>query len=133
MVTLTLSITACASHPDKLAASSISPVQYQDYNCKQLGAEVARVNTKMVNLYHSLDKKADNDSAQMAIGMILFWPTLFFLEGGDGVEAAEYSRLKGELDALETVSIRKSCGIDFPIAPVPVKKAQSSEQNYRHD
>ena len=32
-----------------------------------------------------------------------------FLEGGDGPEAAEYPRLKAELDALESVSIQKNC------------------------
>ena len=45
----------------------------------------------------------------MAIGLVLFWPTLFFLEGGDGPEAAEYARLKGEVDALEGVAIQKQC------------------------
>ena len=47
----------------------------------------------------------------MAIGLIIFWPALFFLEGGDGASAAEYSRLKGEFEALEQASIQKSCGI----------------------
>jgi hypothetical protein len=42
-------------------------------------------------LYASLKKKADNDTAQMTVGMLLLWPTLFFLEGGDGPEASEYS------------------------------------------
>lgn len=45
----------------------------------------------------------------MAVGMLLFWPTLFFLEGGDGPQAAEYARLKGEVDALEKVAIAKKC------------------------
>jgi hypothetical protein len=44
-----------------------------------------------VNLgYNKLQKTTENDQAQMAVGMILFWPALFFLEGGDGAEAAEY-------------------------------------------
>lgn len=47
----------------------------------------------------------------MAVGMILFWPTLFFLEGGDGPEAAEYSRLKGEKGALEKIAVQKECGL----------------------
>jgi hypothetical protein len=45
----------------------------------------------------------------MAIGLILFWPALFFLEGGDGPQAAEYARLRGEVDALERVAIVKKC------------------------
>ena len=47
--------------------------------------------------------------AQMGVGLVLFWPTLFFLEGGDGAEAAEYARLKGERDALEQAYTQKKC------------------------
>ena len=46
----------------------------------------------------------------MAVGMLLFWPALFFLEGGDSPEAAEYSRLKGEVEALNEASMLKKCG-----------------------
>ena len=41
--------------------------------------------------------------------MLLFWPSLFFLEGGDTPEASEYARIKGEVDALNEASIQKSC------------------------
>lgn len=116
-------LSACASSPDKIAASSVSTLQYEGYSCKQIAAETNRVERKVNDLYYRLDKTAGNDSAQMAVGMILFWPALFFLEGGDGPEAAEYARLKGELDALESVSIQKNCGIKFPEAP---KKAEST-------
>ena len=46
----------------------------------------------------------------MGVGLILFWPALFALEGGDGPDAEEYRRLKGEVDALQTVSVKKKCG-----------------------
>ena len=73
--------------------------------------EMSRVSKKVNELRGGLKEQADNDSAQMAIGLIIFWPALFFLEGGDGADAAEFSRLKGEFEALEQVSIQKSCGI----------------------
>lgn len=47
----------------------------------------------------------------MAAGIILFWPALFFLEGGDGPQAAEYSRLKGEREALQQALVQKKCSI----------------------
>ena len=66
----------------------------------------------------SLKKEASNDSAQMAIGLLLFWPALFFLEGGDGPEAAEYARLKGEYEALRTVAVQKKISFDkLPPSP----------------
>ena len=64
-------------------------------------------------LHGQLKKTADNDAAQMGVGLILFWPVLFFLEGGDGPQAAEYARLKGERDALEEVAIFKKCDSDM--------------------
>lgn len=47
----------------------------------------------------------------MGVGLVLFWPSLFFLEGGDGPEAAEFSQLKGEFEALRQNSVQKECGI----------------------
>ncbi len=49
----------------------------------------------------------------MGIGLILFWPALFFLEGGDGAEAMEYARIKGEREAIEKRSIEQKCAIEF--------------------
>ena len=95
-----LMVTGCASKPTEIQAQYVSPLQYQPYNCSQVSAELQRVSRKSSALYGQLDKTASNDNAQMAIGLVLFWPTLFFLEGGDGPEAAEYARLKGEVDAL---------------------------------
>ena len=45
----------------------------------------------------------------MGIGLILLWPVLFGLEGGDGAEATEYARVKGERDALNHAALQKSC------------------------
>lgn len=109
-----------------MAASYVSPLEYQDYSCKQLGAEASRVSRKASELHGTLKSEADADTAQMAAGLILFWPTLFFLEGGDGPQASEYKRLKGEYEAIEQVSIKKNCGLEFrtiaPAAPPPVKE-----------
>jgi hypothetical protein len=104
----------CASQPDRIAAQSVSPLQYRDYDCAQVGTEMDRVGTRAGALYANLKKTASNDQAQMAIGMLVFWPALFFLEGGDGPEAAEYARLKGEFDALEATAVQKKCTFDPP-------------------
>jgi len=48
----------------------------------------------------------------MGVGLVLFWPSLFFIRG-DRETRAELARLKGELDAIEQMSIRKNCGIKF--------------------
>ena len=42
--------------------------------------------------------------------MLVFWPTLFWLEGKDSAEANEYRLLKGETEAMHTASVQKKCG-----------------------
>lgn len=108
---VTLSLIGCASQPEKIATSYVSPLQYQDYTCKQIGMELGSVTRRANELAGTLKKKADNDAIQMGVGLILLWPTLFALEGGDGAEAAEFARLKGERDALEQAAVQKSCSL----------------------
>jgi hypothetical protein len=104
-----VTLAGCASAPKDIPAQSVSTLQYENYTCTQVGMEGERISTRVNELYHSLKKKADDDAMQMGVGLILFWPTLFLLEGGDGPEAMEYGRLKGEHAALERVAIQKEC------------------------
>ncbi len=122
VATFTL-LLGCATSPDKLPTASVSSLEYRDYSCEQVAMELERVTGRANELHGTLKKKADNDTAQMAVGMLLFWPTLFFLEGGDGPEATEYSRLKGEREALEKVAVQKQCGATVPtVRDVPAEE-----------
>ena len=103
----------CATQPDKIGAAYVSPLKYKDYDCDMIALERASVERKTNQLHHKLEKEANKDAGQMAVGMVLFWPALFFLEGGDGPEAAEYAQLKGEYVALEDTSVVKKCQLDF--------------------
>jgi hypothetical protein len=120
-----MSLAACATDPDKIQATYVSPLQYEGYTCKQLAAEMAGVSRRASELYGTLDKEAGNDAAQMGVGLVLFWPALFFLEGGDGPQAAEYARLKGERDALESAAIKRGCDMGkMPRFETPKPQAQ---------
>lgn len=99
----------------------MSPLHYKGFDCTQLELEAERVSRRAMELFTELKKTADADEAQMGIGLILFFPALFFLEGGDDFRAHEYARLKGERDAIERVAIQKKCAIEFQpfIEPEP--------------
>ena len=99
----------CASHPDKISTASVSALQYKNYSCDQLSSEEQRITNRASELYSSLKKTADTDAIQMGVGLVLFWPTLLFLEGGDDERARAYSNLKGEKEAIEKASIQKNC------------------------
>ena len=110
LIALSVLLSACASNPNKIQAAYVSPLKYRDYDCDQIAMEMDYVGQRTTRLHQSLDKENKADKWQMGVGLILFWPTLFALEGGDGPEATEYAQLKGEFEALRTVSVQKRCG-----------------------
>jgi len=123
-------VTGCATSPDNMKAAYVSPLKYSTYDCTQIVMEMDHVSKRTTELYESLDTKADRDAAQMGIGLILFWPTLFLLEGGDGPEAAEYANLKGDFEALRTAAVQKKCSQDMmPKSPEElIKEAQEAKK-----
>jgi hypothetical protein len=106
-----VSLISCASNPDSINAAYVSPLKYATYDCDQIGMELGYVGQRTNSLYASLRQKRNADNWQMGVGLVLFWPTLFALEGGDDAEAAEYAQLQGEFEALRQVSVEKRCGV----------------------
>ena len=98
----------CATSPDKIRATYVSPLQYYGLSCEQIREEMIRVSAKVGEVTGVQQSEATKDAWAMGVGLILFWPALFFLMGSD--KKAELGRLKGEYEALETVAIRKNCG-----------------------
>lgn len=107
-----VSLGGCATNPDNISASYVSPIQYSSYSCPQLREEAARVSGRAAEIAGVQSSKASGDAVAMGVGLVLFWPSLFFIKG-DGTTAAEVARLKGEMDALEQASIKHKCGIEF--------------------
>ena len=125
-------VVGCASQPDNLQSSYVSPHKYGHYDCDKIYDEMGHVSNRTGDLYFQLKEKADTDAAQMGIGLVLFWPTLFFLEGGDGVEAQEYSRLKGEYEALRAASAEHNCAfVETPPSPEQIIAAKAEEEKER--
>ena len=116
-----LVLSGCATSSDKIAASYISPMQYQSYDCDQITAEGMRLNQRVASLQGQVDKAASNDKALTGVGVILFFPVLFAL-GGNQQQEAEYGRLKGENEAIQQAAIIKKC----PGAVATVKAAATS-------
>ena len=113
---LSSALAGCASNPDNISASYVSPVQYESYSCQQLRAEASRLSGRAAEVTGAQSSKASGDAVAMGVGLVLFWPSLFFIKG-DGTTAAEVARLKGEMDAVEQASISKKCGIKFQKEP----------------
>jgi hypothetical protein len=93
-------IEGCETYPDKIAPAYVSPLQYSNCDCDQIRMELMRVNAKVMEVAGVQERTTNKDSAAMAVGLILFWPALFFLASGDS-RKEELARLKGDYDCLE--------------------------------
>jgi hypothetical protein len=69
----------------------------------------------------------------MGIGLVLFWPALLFLEGGDGPEATEYANLKGEYEALRENSVSKKCGFTSRSPEEIIKEQSEADRQSNED
>ena len=87
---------------------------YANYTCEQLREENARVTSRVVEMTASQRRRANADTAAFAVGMVLFWPALFFMANGDQKE--ELGRLKGEFDAIQSTGTQNSCGLSAEAA-----------------
>jgi len=127
---IALTLCGCASNPDTLPSAYVSAFKYRDFDCEQLGSEMENVSSRTNVLYNQLAKERSADNAQMGLGLVLFWPALFFLEGGDGPQAAEFSQMKGEFEALRQNSVAKKCDIDIQ-SPEQIMAAAAKEEQAR--
>ena len=106
---LFLATSGCASKPGAIPADYVSPLKYTAFSCDVLTAERERMLDSLVELYRHQNKDVSDDSAAMAVSMLLFWPALFALSGGKEDVAGALGKLKGEVRALDIAATDKGC------------------------
>jgi len=122
-------LVGCASNPNNIDATYVSPLKYANYNCDQIAQEMGHLEQRTNVLYQNLQRKRTNDNWAMGVGMVLFWPALFALDGGDGPEATEYAQVKGEYEALRQNSVEKSCNINMQTPDEMLESARRAERD----
>lgn len=105
-------LTGCATSPSSIQAAYVSPVTYRAMSCQELTQEAQRVSARVAAVTGVQNQKATRDAVAMTVGMVVFWPALFFV-GGDQGNGAELASLKGQMEAIEAVNAEKRCGIQF--------------------
>ena len=128
-----LFLSSCASSSDKISAQYVSPIQYQSYNCNQIRMEMQRVSRRVNEVAGVQDAQASKDSVALGVGLVIFWPALFFMIGKDKEE--ELGRLKGEYEALEQAAIEKECNVSAEIeaARVMREEREAEKQKYQKE
>lgn len=132
LTALAIAMTGCATSSKDIATSYVSPVQYQNYDCDQLGAEAHRLTGRLQQLGGRLDEAASNDKAITGVALLLFWPAAFAL-GGTKQQEAEYARLKGESEAIQQAAMARRCPTVLPTltataTPAPTAAAAPAEK-----
>lgn len=109
LIALALStiLVGCASSPDKIRATYVSPLEYSHLDCDQLRLEMNRVSRKVATASGQQAEERSDDAVALTVGLIVFWPALFFMMGDD--QKQEIALLKGQYEALETVAIQNNC------------------------
>jgi hypothetical protein len=116
VVCAALMLAGCASKSSEITPAYVSPLPYSNYTCQQLGIEAQSVLARAATLSGAQDDKRTRDQVATGVAIVVFWPAAFFV-GGDSQVAAELAQMKGQLVAIEQVSIQKNCGIRFEHGP----------------
>jgi hypothetical protein len=103
------SITGCATRPEDVETGYVDPVNYRDYDCERI-EESMRENAQRIALLHGrMEDEASGDAGAVAVSLILFWPAIFFVSGGNEEDVAEYKQLTAEYSALEKKAAQNDC------------------------
>lgn len=111
-MSVALAVCGCATKSANISPTYVSPLSYQSYTCEQLAQEAQRVSSRAAIASGQQDKARGGDAVATTVGVVVFWPALFLIDG-DGPKAAEVARLKGEMEAIEQAAIQKNCQIKF--------------------
>lgn len=75
---LTAFVAGCSKSSKENTPTYVSLEQYSEYDCEYIAKELMRVNDQANSLAGQLDEDAETDSAVTGVGLVLFWPALFF-------------------------------------------------------
>jgi hypothetical protein len=106
-IVVLLAASGCAIRPGNIKSTYFPVTAYSSYDCDQISAEMVRVHHELMVLSGKQDSEATKDEVAFTVGMLLFWPAIFFMAGGDHKE--EISSLKGQYEALQQAAIQKGC------------------------
>ena len=112
LLSVFLLVAGCASKPDDITGYYVSPYKYRDFTCGDIALEALALNNRFLVSQGKTAREAKIDSAQLALGLTLFWPALFFLDENN-LESQSYSLMKGQMRALTVVSESKNCNVKF--------------------
>ena len=108
-----LGLGACAGGAGNITASYVPPSLYEGKSCKVLAEELYFVQSKARQLTGQIEDDASGDAAATAVGLILFWPALFFIDGDDPVKRQQLADLRGRAETIHRVLLNQNCDVSY--------------------
>lgn len=109
---MALALAGCSTKASKVSASYVSPAEYAHHSCDQIREEQYRIRADVETLTGKQNRHSKNDKIATGVGLVRFWPALFFLASDD--EKEELARAKGRFEALDRAYLDKQCGLAPP-------------------
>ncbi len=103
MIVIGLSLAGCATRPESIQATAVSPEQFRKLDCAQLNTRLSDTKAELVKLSHAQNEKADTHAMKVFLFGI---PSSTFA----GDHEPTIARLKGEVAAMEAVRAQQRCG-----------------------
>ena len=103
-------VAACSNAQKASEVSSIRvPIApYLKMDCRELATEQNQLVREAELLMKSVDDAYSSDKTTEVVAWVLFAPAAFFLDG-NAKEAAQYSAVKGQLEAVQEASRINKC------------------------
>ena len=116
-LTIVAFLSGCAAPSERVAPSYVSPVSYSRMSCAEIGLELEAIAAEVARIGDKQDQAATRDAVAVGVGVLIFWPALFLLAGGDYEE--RLSRYKGEYQALKRAEKMNRCASAEFVAQAP--------------
>ncbi len=100
-------LAGCATAPENIEPAYVSEAIYQDRSCEQLGQEQNRLASELSYAADEQRRAARDDAA----GVFFLGLPVASMSGRDATP--EIARLKGELQAIQTVATSNACTIEI--------------------
>ena len=128
MALIPLAISGCAKKAKDIKPTyhSMETIEYADKSCKQLKNEILSINKELRVIGGVQDDTASKDAAAMTVGLVVFWPALFFLASGDDNEN-KIGELKGKYNSIKLVSQRKKCEFAKELKDMPESNSHTNQ------
>jgi hypothetical protein len=103
-------LTSCAPAPKHILPTYVSPLQYEQYDCSQIGSEMESVTRRLNEVYIAVKKSSARDGYFM-LGAVLISGPLALVPAviDDSESTGQFAQMQGELEALEQAAILKEC------------------------